>query len=449
MMTRDDRRAKDFTKDLVKKGWYHSFEFPDGTSIDGYMPLAIQKARWARFPLPEDLRGKRVLDIGAWDGWFSFEAERRGADVIAIDAVEQPTFLQVHRKLKSKVDYRILDFYEIPDAGLGKFDIVFFLGVLYHLKHPLLALEIVCGLTTGTAIVDSFVIDSDSFREHADLMPTMEFYELDELQNQFDCWTGPTVHCLLGMCRAAGFARVDLLSAADSHAAIACHRKWEVTAPESGDSLDLIAVENSRSFGINFSTRKSEEYISCYFRTARERVAREDLRLEVDSFGAAAVLLRRAESGVWVATFRLTPGLAPGWHSVRLRFADGPFGQHSRIAVDLPVQTEAIEIRGVSDGISWKEGEVDVTDRGFLSCWASGLPENCDRANVRVFLDQERSDQEQIDEVRLAVDWIGAVDARGLRQINALVPGSVAKGERAVTVECGGVRSGRRMVKVL
>ncbi len=438
-MTRDERRAKDFTQDLIKKGWYHSFEFADGTSIDGYMSLEVQKERYARFPIPENLRGKRVLDIGAWDGWFSFEAERHGAQVTAIDAVEQPTFLQVHRKLKSKVDYRILDFYEIPDAGLGKFDIVFFLGVLYHLKHPLLALEIVCALTTDTAIVDSFVIDSDSFREHGDLMPTMEFYELDELQNQFDCWTGPTVHCLLGMCRAAGFARVELFSAADSHAAIACNRKWEATRTMTGDPPELIAVENSRSFGINFSTRKSEEYICCYFRTAREHVTKEQLRLEVDSLGAAALIVKPNESGTWVATFRFPPGLAPGWHPVKLRFADGAFGQEFRIAVDMPIETDGIELRGVSDGITWRDGEVDVTDRGFLSCWASGLPENCDRASVRVFLG----------DVRLPVDWIGGVDERGFRQINALVPGSVAKGEHAVTVECGGVRSGQRMAKVL
>jgi hypothetical protein len=51
-----------------------------------------------------------VLDIGAWDGWFSFEAERHGAQTTAIDCVEIPTFLQVHRRLASKVDYRILDF---------------------------------------------------------------------------------------------------------------------------------------------------------------------------------------------------------------------------------------------------------------------------------------------------------------------------------------------------
>ena len=91
----------------------------------------------------------------------------------------------------SKVDYRILDFYELPAAGLGKFDVVLFLGVLYHLRHPLLALEIVCGLTTDVAIVESFVIDAETWKEHQNAIPTLEFYETFELGNQYDNWNGP------------------------------------------------------------------------------------------------------------------------------------------------------------------------------------------------------------------------------------------------------------------
>ena len=90
---------------------------------------------------------------------------------------------------------------------------VFFLGVLYHLRHPLLALEIVCGLTTEVAIVESFVIDAETWKEHQNAIPTMEFYETFELGNQYDNWNGPTVACLLAMCRAAGFARVELMYA--------------------------------------------------------------------------------------------------------------------------------------------------------------------------------------------------------------------------------------------
>src|SRR5580658_3153416 len=122
--------------DLAQTGWWHSFELPDGRKIDGANDLPGLKRRLALFPIPDDLSGKRVLDIGAWDGWFSFELERRGADVVSVDNVESPNFLYLHRELNSRIDYRILDVYELTPQKLGRFDIVLFLGVLYHLKHP-------------------------------------------------------------------------------------------------------------------------------------------------------------------------------------------------------------------------------------------------------------------------------------------------------------------------
>ena len=88
----EPRRGKDFSQELAEKGWYHSFELPDGTRIEGYNQLGTLRKRYARFPIPADLTGKSVLDIGAWDGWFSFEAERHGAAVFrdrGLDPVSQ------------------------------------------------------------------------------------------------------------------------------------------------------------------------------------------------------------------------------------------------------------------------------------------------------------------------------------------------------------------------
>ena len=425
------RRRIDFSKELAAKGWYHSFELPDGTFIDGFMTVEQQKRRYAQFPIPEDLRGKRVLDIGAWDGWFSFEAARHGAEVTALDCVELPTFLDVRGRLGTLgagVDYRIMDFYELPAAGVGKFDIVFFLGVLYHIRHPLLALEIVCALTRDVAIVDSFVTDPDDWREHAGEIPNLEFYELDELGNQFGNWFGPSVACLMGMCRAAGFARVEFLGTGDHHAVVACYRKWEPAPAEpSQQAPEVLTVENARTNGINFSTRKSEEYISCVFRSSRQPVTPGMLRLEIDGFGAAALFVT-PEGGAWRGTFFLPPGLDPGWHTVRMRFADSGWSREFRIAVDVPLIVERIELKDVYDGVAWTRGEVRVGERGFLSCWASGLPENADRDNVRVVLGDRR----------LQVNYVGGPDAEGFRQINAEVPADASKGEQIIRVECGG-----------
>ena len=312
----EPRRGKDFSQELAEKGWYHSFELPDGTRIEGYNQLDTLRKRYTRFPIPEDLTGKRVLDIGAWDGWFSFEAERHGAAVTAIDCVEVPNFLEIQKKLGSRVSYRLLDFYELPEAGLGVFDFVFCLGILYHLKHPLLALEIVCALTTDTAIVESFVTDANTWREHQDEVPTMEFYETDELGNQLDNWIGPSVSCLMAMCRAAGFARVEFLHTTGFHAGVVCHRKWEpVPAETQRAAPELLAAMNTRTLGVNFSTRK-EEYITCWFRTTEAKVTRDQLRLEVADFGVPALYVRPDENGTWIANFRLPPGstqrLVPG-----------------------------------------------------------------------------------------------------------------------------------------
>jgi tRNA (mo5U34)-methyltransferase len=441
-MLRESARGLDFSEDLLAKGWYHSFEFPDGAVIDGYMPLAVQKERYARYPIPDDLSGKRVLDIGAWDGWFSFEAERHGGQVMAIDYVEIPTFQQIHRRLNSKVDYRVLDFYELPSAGLGKFDVVFFLGVLYHLRHPLLALEIVCGLTSDVAVVESYVIDADTWKEHQDVIPTLEFYEMFELGNQYDNWSGLTVACLLAMCRAAGFCRVELMFAGGTYAGAACYRKWEPPPAQPASAPpQLLSVSNSRTPGNCFSNRKSEEYLECAFRAPHDHEVRpEDLRLEVSGFGTRAIHVQRKEDGSWAASFRLPPALDAGWHPLRLRFTDTGFSNELRIAVDVPVERPAqIVVKDVYDGKSWNRGEVRIADGGFVSFWVSGLPENRSALDVRVLLGG----------TPLQVTWLGQDVKSGYCQINAKVPPDLERGPQDLQVRIAGVNSEPQTVRVL
>jgi len=440
--TREAARGLDFSQDLLAKGWYHSFEFSDGTVIDGYMPLAVQKERYSRYPIPDDLSGKRVLDIGAWDGWFSFEAERHGAQTIAIDCVEIPTFLQIHRRLGSKVDYRVLDFYELPAAGLGKFDVVFFLGVLYHLRHPLLALEIVCGLTTDVAIVESFVIDGETWQEHQNAIPTLEFYETFELGNQYDNWSGLTVACMLAMCRAAGFVRVELMYAGGTYAGAACYRKWEPPPTQPAVAPpELLFVSNGRIPGNCFSAGKSEEYLQCVFKAPIDHeVVPQVLRLEVAGFGTRAIYTQQREDGSWAASFRLPPALDPGWYPVRLRFADTGFSNELRIAVDVPVKRpDRIAVKDAGDGKSWNRGEVSLAGEGFLSFWVSGLPENRSALDTRVLLGA----------IPLQITWLGPDESSGYCQINAKVPPDVAKGPHDFQIRFAGVRSESQVVRVL
>ncbi|HTX33477.1 MAG TPA: DUF1698 domain-containing protein [Bryobacteraceae bacterium] len=425
------RRQNDFSRELLEKGWFHSFELPDGTRIEGVMPLEWQRQRWSRFPIPADLQGKRVLDIGAWDGWFSFEAERRGAAVTSVDCVEFPNYFQMRERLGSRAEFRNLDLYEIPTAGLGRFDIVLLLGVLYHLKYPFLGLEIVCGLATELAIVESFVIDGPTWRDHRGEIPTLEFYETTDLNGQFDNWFGPSVGALEGLCRAAGFARVETLAVDRDSALVACYRHWEAE-PESPvcDPPELLGLANVNTYGINFNSRR-DQYVACWFRAPADldaRLSKEQLRMQIGRFGAPAVHLQREGTGAWRATFRIPPGTEAGWNTVRLRFAESRFAPPRRIAIDLPLQVQSLAVKDVADGNTWTPRRIQS---GHATCWVAGLPENCDCHNVRAFLGA----------APLAVTFIGEPGGDGFRQVNAALNPQAPRGDLPFRIECGGVAS--------
>jgi tRNA (mo5U34)-methyltransferase len=254
--------VRDWKDARAERGWWHSFELPSGELIEGVCDLASLRGRIGQFPISDDLRGKRVLDIGTWDGWFSFEMERRGAKVVAIDNWDNPRFRQMQKTLNSSVEYRVLDIYELTTTLIGRFDIVLFMGVLYHLKHPLLALERVCALTTDMAAIDSFIIrDENVPGEHEDGRAVMEFYETDEFGGQTDNWVAPNLPCLLAFCRTAGFARVEPRSVFAKGAGVACYRRWDPPSSDAAPGPDLLDVAHNTNHGINFSS-SCDDYVS-------------------------------------------------------------------------------------------------------------------------------------------------------------------------------------------
>lgn len=427
------RRRFNWGKELAAKGWYHSIELPDGTVTDGLITLERLKTRLAQMPVPEDLRGKRVLDVGAWDGWFSFEMERRGADVVAVDCVEIENFLYAHEARKSKVEYRILDVMELSPRELGYFDIVLFLGVVYHLKHPLLGLEKVCALTRDLAIVESHINDDPGAEPG---YPRMEFYEHDELGAQLDNWFGPSVDCLLALCRTAGFARVELRDVSDDRGTVACYRKW--AAPEASGLQPAPAmngVQHNRNHGFNFYTCR-DEYVSCWFTPAAGEPSRESVYPEIGGFGVEPIDVRKYDEHQWLATFKLPPGLAPGWHEVRLRTAGSAYSEPARIAVDIPAVCDGLKIESVCDGRTWALNEIGS---GFVSLWVTGLPENADLGNVRVLIDGRS-------QVTL---FLSGPDENGARQVNAQLRSFVRPGSHTIGVGCGRAAEVSRTITVI
>jgi len=153
----------------------------------------------------------------------------------------------------------------------------------------------------------------------------------------------------------------------------------------------------------------------------------------VGEFGVRGIHVSSLDSGAWQVNFKLPPGLEAGWHDVTVRVDGGPASNSKRIAVDLPAGTSGIKITAVADGTTWQPNSLDLRRGNVLVLWVVGLPENADRANVRVLLGGQR----------LPVVFAGG------GQVNAEVPDDAPSGCFEVEVEMnGGVRSAPMAIEI-
>jgi tRNA (mo5U34)-methyltransferase len=202
-MPGDDLRSR---VDRVR--WYHTIDLGQGLVTPG---ADDSPYRLAKLDLPPSLAGRSVLDIGAWDGFFSFEAERRGASrVVATDSYSwhgpgwgsKAGFELAREILESRVEDLDIDVMDLCPERVGTFDVVLLLGVFYHLPHPLLALERVASVTRGLLILET-VVDLVGLRR-----PAMAFYPERQLNNDPTNWWGPNAAAVHAMLRTVGFASV-------------------------------------------------------------------------------------------------------------------------------------------------------------------------------------------------------------------------------------------------
>ena len=190
--------------------WHQYFELVPGVWTPGVSPVPwlCQKAK-----LPADLSGQTVLDIGTTNAGTAFELERRGAErVVAVDIFDPDWFgvRALSEFLGSKVEYVRGSVYELAQLFSEPFDIVIFWGVLYHLRHPLLALDNVRAVTGGQAWLETAVCDHE-LPEHLRARPWAHFYRRDELDGDASNWFAPTAAALEDWCGSAGFEveRID------------------------------------------------------------------------------------------------------------------------------------------------------------------------------------------------------------------------------------------------
>lgn len=205
--------------------WYHRIELPDGIVTPGWAPIAPDA-----YAIPEDMAGMRVLDVGAWDGYWTFEALRRGADeVLAIENFSDlidPQWEAGHRTWRtfdlcrdalgySKEICRreAVSLYDVTKERFGEFDVVFFFGTLYHCRYPLLALDTLSKVCRQMIFVESATCNRVSgHRGQGEGYPdsrhvVAEFFPQGTF-NQLTNWWVPTLSCMAMMMKAAGWPTV-------------------------------------------------------------------------------------------------------------------------------------------------------------------------------------------------------------------------------------------------
>ncbi len=206
--------------------WFHNLDLKGVRTAPDHFLYDYPNVKWQRFAdaLPADLTGRTVLDIGCNGGFYSMAMKRRGAArVLGID--HDATYLAQARFAAEieglDIEFRELSVYDVADVG-ERFDVVLFFGVLYHLRHPLLALDLIREHVAG----DMFVFQS-MHRGASEILPLETDYDFWDLE-MFDDpgypklhfierrysgdptnWWAPNRACAEAMLRSAGFVIVS------------------------------------------------------------------------------------------------------------------------------------------------------------------------------------------------------------------------------------------------
>jgi tRNA (mo5U34)-methyltransferase len=227
--------------------WWHSLDLGCGVVTKGIKSREYLAGELAALRLP-DVRGKSVLDIGTWDGFYAFACERAGAArVVAVDhfvwSIEMSVFKRryetnteevwphprsdpelwnprelpgkrgfdvAHAALGSRVEPVVADFEHEPLNQLGRFDVVLYLGVVYHMPNPLGALRRLLAVTGDLAVIESDALAVGGFEDR----PVLEFVGGGKRASDPTNWWIPNRLGLERLCLAAGFSRVEHVSPA-------------------------------------------------------------------------------------------------------------------------------------------------------------------------------------------------------------------------------------------
>jgi tRNA (mo5U34)-methyltransferase len=212
----DNQRVIDKVVELGP--WFHQIDLGHGlrtrdiAPLPGPQPLNHPSDRWLilQNAIPQDLTGVRVLDIGCAEGFFALEMARRGAEVVAIDAaprmIARLNWLIEHLGVRN-ISTRVATI-ESLTGSKERFDIILMIALLYHLRHPLMGLDIASELT-DTLYVES-VVHTSNDDSYLYLRPPIEGVQ------HTPKWI-PTEKCVLDMLDFSGFKNTTLLDRPERH----------------------------------------------------------------------------------------------------------------------------------------------------------------------------------------------------------------------------------------
>jgi len=193
--------------------WFHKIDLGSGLVTPGWSEPAVEKLPY--FGLPEDLSGMRVLDIGCAEGYFSFEAERRGAsEVIGIDSFPDSVrrFNICRDALGARAQAYLTNVYDLGRRGFGTFDLVLYYGVNYHLRNPILALERIFSVCSGTILMQSDSFEDPALGDRAASLfhPFgIESGPADNRQRDPTVFWVPNAACVRAMLEHVGFVDIE------------------------------------------------------------------------------------------------------------------------------------------------------------------------------------------------------------------------------------------------
>ncbi len=232
--------------------WFHNLHLPDGTQTAPDHDLGdFPTNKWESLgpALPDDLTGWRVLDVGCNAGFYSFELARRGASALGIDV--DPRYLAQARwargiyGLQERVRFRRMQVYSLAGRR-EEFDLVLFMGIFYHLRYPVLALDLAARRTRRLLVFQSLSIPGDEvvadpgdgallererFREPG--WPKMAFIETRFAGDPTNWWV-PNRACIEALLRSAGFE----IEARPRPEIYVCRKVRRALAPGGADGVE-------------------------------------------------------------------------------------------------------------------------------------------------------------------------------------------------------------------